>query len=529
MKTKKERVLALLTLLLMFVPVFVIAGQVKAETAKIKFVKKVQKNSSVLLSWNPVSEAADYVVTRTDAAPDGTILKKKAVRETTEDTSFEDMQTGSADAGKVFEYTVTARNTSGRTIASGKFYIVKVSTPKFTVCKSDGGTGAVLKWKKTDAASGYRVQWVMGSGFGSSTVRTKYLPANQLSLTITNLEKGQKYSFRIQAKGKGKHKNNGYKTVTCLGGAYTAGFTTPEEPKAKVVLHYNNGKVYRTVTVSEGSNYTLPAMDNPAGCTFMGWGKKKGIFMSQRRPVQLWYEAYQDLSGLKGTTHLYAVLMQRSEEEDLTNEQLSAPDVSGYKKIIFVGDSRTVRMERTLKKAGLDYQNDVVFIGKVGKGLSWLQDTAYDKLIDEIDGTDEKDERPIAVIFNLGINNLVNDPYKVADKYISYMMDIAPELHDSNCRLFYMSVNPVNSVRAMKAIGSDRKEWKIRAFNGKICTGLRGVYTFINSYTMLMRTGYSTDAGAHGEDSGFDDGIHYTPRTYKRIYLRCMEALSKKN
>ena len=252
--------------------------------------------------------------------------------------------------------------------------------------------------------------------------------------------------------------------------------------------------------------------------------------MSQSSPVQLWYEADQDLTRLKGTTHLYAVLMRRSEEKDLTSEELSGQDVSAYKKIIFVGDSRTVRMERTLKKEGVNYQDDnVVFIAKIGKGLSWLQDTAYEKILDEVDKTDQDDERPIAVVFNLGINSLANDPYSMAEKYISYMLEIAPELHDSNCRLFYMSVNPVNSVRAMKAIGSDRREWKIRAFNGKICAGLRGVCTYINTYSMLMRTGYSTDAGAHGEDNGFDDGIHYTSRTYKRIYLRCMQAVTKKN
>ena len=60
-------------------------------------------------------------------------------------------------------------------------------------------------------------------------------------------------------------------------------------------------------------------------------------------------------------------------------------------------------------------------------------------------------DKPVAVIFNLGVNDLSSHnsgngvDYKgEANAYLARMNTLAEEL-ESDCRLFYMSVNPVNN------------------------------------------------------------------------------------
>ena len=67
--------------------------------------------------------------------------------------------------------------------------------------------------------------------------------------------------------------------------------------------------------------------------------------------------------------------------------------------------------------------------------------------------------KPTAVIFNLG----VNDPGNMYD-YISYYQEIAESLQKKNCKLFFMSVNPVNS-KTIEYLGKNaiRKEEVIRS------------------------------------------------------------------
>ena len=117
-----------------------------------------------------------------------------------------------------------------------------------------------------------------------------------------------------------------------------------------------------------------------------------------------------------------------------------------YSKVIFVGDSRTAGMKATLnKQVSSSVTSDVSFIAKAGQGLSWFQSTGYTQLINEINKT--KGSKPIAVVFNLGINDMAN-----ISNYISYMSDIASTLKSKNCKLFYMSVNSINSVMIKKEV-----------------------------------------------------------------------------
>ena len=52
------------------------------------------------------------------------------------------------------------------------------------------------------------------------------------------------------------------------------------------------------------------------------------------------------------------------------------PGYLGYQRIIFVGDSRTLAMERCNT-----YKN-VEFVGDYGKGLNWFKKEGYDQLME---------------------------------------------------------------------------------------------------------------------------------------------------
>ena len=136
---------------------------------------------------------------------------------------------------------------------------------------------------------------------------------------------------------------------------------------------------------------------------------------------------------------------------------------------------------------------------------------------------DNREGKPVAVIFNLGVNDLIHKNREsisydsVASDYASYMNGLSRKLTARNCELFYMSVNPCNT--AMK---STRKESEIRGFNNRLRQRLNGNFTWINSYSYLMRCGYTTRCEFRGYT---DDGVHYSMRTYKRIYAYAIKQI----
>ena len=305
-------------------------------------------------------------------------------------------------------------------------------------------------------------------------------------------------------------------------------FYASYKERAEVVLHYNNGKVYKTEALTKGTEYNLPSMANEYGCIFMGWATKAGVTLNQSNPCKTYYEPDTTVV-INGTKHYYAVVMRKSEEPNITKSQLSSvsnPDTSAYKKIIFVGDSRTCRMKLTLVNREIDYQSrNVCFVHKSGSSLDWLKTDGYQQLLNTIDrDNDPADERPTAIIFNSGVNGLAD--YAA---YASFYKSVASTLQNRNCRLFIMSVNPINSYMIDKIRYIARRPSEIRTFNDYMKNNLSGDYTYIDTYSWLMQTGYSTDRGDTGYDTGVDDGLHYTQRTYKRIYLRCLQALAASN
>ena len=296
-------------------------------------------------------------------------------------------------------------------------------------------------------------------------------------------------------------------------------------PVVQVILHYNNGETYASKTLEKGSTYRFPSMVDPEGYAFIGWSTKKGMLLSPSKPGSCYGPGTK--ITIYGTKHFYAVLMDKNAERRPSENELSgtsSPDTSAYKQIIFLGDSRTVRLQKTLDRLDIPYsKKNVGFVCKGGSGLNWLKLEGYKKLIDLLKKSDSKDKRPIAVIFNFGVNDINS-----IEKYIEYYDSIAPTLKEKNCRLFIMSVNPVNSATMKKCGKKCRYEYEVTAFNDRLKKGLAGQYTYIDTYSWLMKTGYSSDSGSMGYDVGKEDGLHYTVTTYLRIYRRCLQTLANK-
>ena len=296
--------------------------------------------------------------------------------------------------------------------------------------------------------------------------------------------------------------------VPSRSGYVNLGWSTAKNGKASTAK-----KAGTKIKISGNIRYY--SVSNATGYTFMGWSKTRRTGSSTDPD----YEA-GELLKISKNTNLYATVFNRALEKDISSDEMARPAIGMmYSKVIFVGDSRTAGIQATLEKQmSSSVTNGVSFVANPGKGLSWFRDTGYAQLIEEIDKTEGS--KPIAVIFNLGVNDLGN-----AGNYVSYMTNIASTLKSKNCKLFYMSVNPINSTMITKMGRGARTEAQVREFNSKIRSGLSLDYKYIDMYSVLMKKGYGTNAHYDGVDDG-DDGLHYTTKTFKRIYYYCITYLN---
>lgn len=287
-----------------------------------------------------------------------------------------------------------------------------------------------------------------------------------------------------------------------------------KKTSTKTVTIETSGEIIKK-KVKSGGSVILPVEVNKRGYTFLGWSTAPG------QTCNPMYQAYQKIQVTKNI-QLYPVKYKWNQEPDIYAGGL-ADSVEKYDKIIFVGDSRTAMLRSTLKQqCSSDSLKKVGFVCKTGEGLDWMKKYGEKELLNEISGMDDN-AKPVAVIFNLGVNDLIHKNREsisydsVASDYASYMNGLSRKLTARNCELFYMSVNPCNT--AMK---STRKESEIRGFNNRLRQRLNGNFTWINSYSYLMRCGYTTRCEFRGYT---DDGVHYSMRTYKRIYSYAIKQI----
>ncbi len=372
-----------------------------------------------------------------------------------------------------------------------KFYLVQKKLYTVSFADTDGKTDSSYESLKKKIQEG----------------KTMILPESQPKAGYTFLGWSlNKNSEKADLKAGTKYKP--LKTIT-LYAAYAQNLTV-------TYLSNDGKKVYKIVTIPKGSSLKLSGRANNIGYTFLGWATKPGTSVNPTYMVGKTIVVNSEL-------RLYAVQYNKSKEFNYTESDLPRVDITKYTKVILVGDSRTYRMKQTLENQFSSATlRGVDFVAKGGAALSWFDETGYQKLIKSI-GKGGTVAKPIAVVFNLGVNDMQR-----LTEYIEYMKRIEPVLKSKNCKLFYMSINPLNNVLLHKNGSKDRPETREYYFNQKIQSALcaNKSFTYIDAFTYLMKKGYSFDSG-RGVDTGYEDGIHYSTKTYKRIYAYVIDLLNK--
>lgn len=294
--------------------------------------------------------------------------------------------------------------------------------------------------------------------------------------------------------------------------------------KYTISVYDKNGVEVQRIIKKKNASFVTPSRKNAGGKTFLGWSVSPSGKSAD-------YRAGQKII-VRRNMKLYPVYFNSIKESTVSWGSLPKLDLSKYKMVIFVGDSRTYRM-------GLRFESDrsteiitgVKFVGKGGAGLWWLKNIGYRELIKTINlcNRENKSKKEIAVVFNLGVNDLICKNGKlvnteiITDRYASYMSKIKNSLIGKNCRLFYMSVNPTNCT--MSKTKGLRKAKEIEEFNILLKKKISGQYQWINCVDYLTRKGYAFDSGIKRE-SGRDDGVHYTEATYQMIYRYCIQKIN---
>lgn len=290
---------------------------------------------------------------------------------------------------------------------------------------------------------------------------------------------------------------------------YTVRFYDKNGSSSSTYSRYNK-------TVAAGTVYSLPTIFNKKGYTFLGWSLKKN---------QTRYPDYQPGQYLKvnKNTALYAVWFPRSADSYISRSSISKLNRKKYTRAIIIGDSRCADQRNTLRREfGSSVYSGITYIAEPAKGYSWLNSTAGRTLTSNLKryggGTAE---RPVAVIMNLGINDMSK-----LTRYINYMKGLRTSLAKYHVKLFYVSLNPINS----KVLGArgfhNRTELRVLKFNNSIRKNLKGICTYIDTHSSLIRNGFAFDSGLNGWNTGRDDGIHYSANTSKRIYNMIIDGVN---
>ena len=156
-----------------------------------------------------------------------------------------------------------------------------------------------------------------------------------------------------------------------------------------------------------------------------------------------------------------------------------------------VGDSRTVQMQMAVGST------DKAYIAKVGEGYSWFSNTALSEIPHYAgNGT--------TMIINFGVNDLAN-----ASKYIRLINSNIDAWTEAGITVYYAAVTPVGGNASVS-------NSQIESFNARMQSELDPRVQWLDGYTYLTQTGFSTA-----------DGLHYNSDTYRSLYSYYMSVITQ--
>lgn len=267
-----------------------------------------------------------------------------------------------------------------------------------------------------------------------------------------------------------------------------------------------DGTYWKTIKNDNGQA-TFPAVDMQNGNMCLGWSKSKGKSALSSSD----YKAGNRIPAKNG--RYYMVIFGRT----MDRKPSAITEPTKFDRVYMVGDSRSVDTKLAL---GTSVPSNVTFIAKGSQGLSWFKSTAYRQLLRAVASRPKTEKK--AVVINLGVNDLQN-----SSAYVTYMKKVAANLKRYNCKMYYMSVNPVNSAMLKRHGGRNRTEQQVAYFNKviyqKLCSGRGKCFTYINTCTNLQMKGWISNR----HNVGTYDGLHYSNETYLRIFDYTMRYLNR--
>ena len=289
---------------------------------------------------------------------------------------------------------------------------------------------------------------------------------------------------------------------------------------------FTGALTYSTQAVIKGNSVYLPSVANISagvknrdGQTLIGWSLKT------RQRSKPSYEIGQKITPQKNMV-FYPVFQYNNTIATPSKAALLKVKVpSQYGKVIFVGDSRTVRMFNMVEAYLGARPANVDWVAEGSMGFEWLKSTGYPLLLDKLkqDAKGGVARKPTAVIFNIGVNSLDQ-----GSECVQFMNQKAAEMKKYGCQLYYMSVNPTNNSTMLNFYGANttpRTGYQIISYNNLLKTKLSADYQYLDAYSYLIQSGYAFDRCRYGYDEGIDDGLHYNAGTYMKIYKYCMEHI----
>ena len=271
-------------------------------------------------------------------------------------------------------------------------------------------------------------------------------------------------------------------------------------------LYKYDGTYWKTIKNDNGQA-TFPAVDMRNGNMCLGWSKSKGKSALSSSD----YKAGDRIPAKNG--RYYMVIFGRT--MDHKPSVITQP--TKFDRVYMVGDSRTVDAKQAL---GSSAPSNVTFVAKGGQGLAWFKSTGYRQLLHSVASRPRTEKK--AVVINLGVNDLQN-----SSVYVPYMKKVAANLKKYNCKMYYMSVNPVNSAMIKRFGARTRTEQQVAYFNKviyqKLCSGREKCFTYINTCTNLQMKGWISNR----HNLGHYDGLHYSDATYQRIFDYTMRYLNR--
>ena len=273
-----------------------------------------------------------------------------------------------------------------------------------------------------------------------------------------------------------------------------------------VRLYKCDGSYWKTIKNTNG-RAVFPAVNSKNSNMVLGWSRTRGKHTLSASD----YKAGARIPSKNG--RYYMVLFKSS--MDRAPSVITRP--AKFDRVYMIGDSRTVDTKRALRSSR---PSNVRFIAKGKQGLDWFKHEGYPRLLRSVAHRSRSERK--AVIINLGVNDLDN-----SKAYVTYMRKVSAALKKYNCRMYYLSVNPVNSAMIADSEDRPRTEAQVSAFNKviyqKLCSGKNRSFTYINTCTDLQKKGWSSNR----HNAGIHDGLHYSDQTYLRIFNYCMKYLNR--